>query len=735
MEYNSLVTGEICTLYKLFSKDNVVIIPDLQRDYCWGTKTIDKDLVGDFVRNIKNNSKSDLSLGLIYGYEAPVGHIQLCDGQQRITTLFLLLGLINKQSKNAFQNQLISIFEFEKDDKDPYLQYSIRESSLYFLSDLVCHFFIAKNDMMVSEITSQPWYFKDYDLDPSIQSMISALTTIEEEISDVDALDFGDCIVNRLSFIYYNMGTRANGEETFVVINTTGEPLTATENLKPLYIDAQELKDREICSEKWEEWETWFWKNRKRSNKKENDTADNGLREFLRWITLLNTKDSVIFKKIQETGYFDFDVTLNYKDIDSYFTIVKFLFEESTLFTSKLDWLAPAKNDKNGNGNNQIDWFKILPVIEYINRFGKEDLRKVIRVTTFFENLSRIDNVSKAMGTLLFEAVHLIHNMATDDIAEIVELTKVSNQILTVEEKTKFKIYLENKESRIIIEDAFWIAEEHDILKGEIISLIHWSTSNGNFDFDQFQDFFSVFCYLFHDTLTYPELDVTRRALLTRELIDFPRVFKGKANTSFCWEYSDWHVVIKDNEDKFGVFLKELIDASNIDSQLQKMIIENDPNKQWDEFVKIPELLEYCLRKNIQWHSPKGWFLLRGQTTSGSYANLMSYRMYLDMKATPFWDPSVWSLSYYEKEGSCTVFDNTGSNIAIDVIYCGNLKCRLQVFRRDIDSENTKNDLSSLATNLNLDWNGERYESNQINIANSIELITQIQQFDLSLVE
>lgn len=735
MKYNSLVTGEICTLYKLFSKDNVIIIPDLQRDYCWGTKTIDKDLVGDFVRNIKNNSKSDLSLGLIYGYEAPVGHIQLCDGQQRITTLFLLLGLINKQSNNAFHNQLISIFEFEKDDKDPYLQYSIRESSLYFLSDLVCHFFIAKNDMMVSEITSQPWYFKDYDLDPSIQSMISALTTIEEEITDVDVLDFGDRIVNHLSFIYYDMENRANGEETFVVINTTGEPLTATENLKPLYIDAQELEDKEICSKKWEEWETWFWKNRKRSDKKENDTADNGLREFLRWITLLNTKDSVIFKKIQETGYFDFDVTLNYKDIDSYFTIVKFLFEESILFTSKLDWLAPAKNDKNGNGNNQIDWFKLLPVIEYIKKYGKENLRNVLRVKTFFENLSRIDNVSRAMGTLLFEAVHLIHNMLTNDIAEIVKLTKVSNQILTVEEKTKFKIYLENKESRIKIEDAFWKAEKHNILKGEILSLINWSTTNDEFDFDLFKEFDHVFCHLFRDTLEYPELDVTRRALLTRELIDFPRVFKGKANTSFCWEYSDWQVVIKDNEDKFGEFLKELIDASNIDSQLQKMIIENDPNKQWDEFVKIPELLEYCLRKNIQWHSPKGWFLLRGQTTSGSYANLMSYRMYLDMKATPFWDPSVWSLSYYEKEGSCTVFDNTGSNIAIDVIYCGNLKYRLQVFRRDIDSENTKNDLSSLATNLNLDWNGERYESNQIDTANSIELITQIQQFDLSLVE
>ena len=40
---------------------------------------------------------------------------------------------------------------------------------------------------------------------------------------------------------------------------------------------------------------------------------------------------------------------------------------------------------------------------------------------------------------------------------------------------------------------------------------------------------------------------------------------------------------------------------------------------------------------------------------------------------------------------------------------------------------------SNLALNLN--WNGERYESNQTSIKNSIELIKEIQQFDILLVE
>ncbi|CAM4161574.1 DUF262 domain-containing protein [Flavobacterium antarcticum] len=732
MEYYSLVTGEVCTLHKLFSKDNVVIIPDLQRDYCWGTITIDKNLVRDFVRNIRDNDKSDLSLGLIYGYEAPVGHIQLCDGQQRITTLFLLLGLINKKSNNAFQNQLISIFELEKDDKDPYLQYSIRESSLYFLSDLVCNFFIAKNHLKVVDIKSQTWYFKDYDLDPSIQSMISALTTIEEEINVVNILNFGERIINGLSFIYYDLGTRAAGEETFVVINTTGEPLTATENLKPLFIDAHDIENHEICSEKWEEWETWFWKNRIGSGEKKNDTADNGLREFLRWITLLTTKDKDCFIKIQETGYFEFDINLKYTDVDAYFKIVKYLFEDTTLFKTKLDWLAPSKNDKNGNSNNQIDWFRLLPVIAYIKRFGKENHRKVSRIKTFFKNLSRIENVSRAMGPSLPEAINLIYNMPTDDIAEIVKLTTVSNQILTDEEKTKFNLYLQHPEKRIEIENTFWKAEEHNILRGEIIALLNWATTDNTFDFYQFNEFFRVFGYLFHDTLKYSELDITRRALLTRNLDGFPRIFKGNTNTSFCWESSDWQTLIKDNEAKFGNFLKELIHASDMDIQLQKMILENDPNKEWDEFVKIPELLQFCHKKNIQWHSPKGWFLLSGKAMSGAYANLMSYRMYLDMRSAPFWDSTKWKLTYYDRDGTCSVFYNTEFNIVVDIVYCSNLQYKLEVFRRDISFEDTKNDLSSLSKSLNLFWNGERYVSDQIDKKDSIELIKRVQQFGFS---
>jgi hypothetical protein len=310
-------SGQYYTLSQLFSGDNKIVIPDLQRDYCWGNNVFDKDgkqqpeLVSGFVQNLidlyKENPNDKQTLGLIYGYEHPKRHIQLCDGQQRITTLFLLLGMLNRKANNKFQEHLISDFELKNDDREPNLQYAIRESTLYFLSDLVCQFFL-KSDIQPDKIKSQDWYFAEYDLDASIQSMLAAIETIDDKIKDIDcATSFGDFILNKLQMLYYDVGDRAHGEETFVVINTTGEPLTATENLKPVLLGKLDDEDKtkhegktdlEFYSDQWEEREDWFWQNRTPTSK----TADGGVNDFFVWywqIHLLQEQLSKNKKPIQ----------------------------------------------------------------------------------------------------------------------------------------------------------------------------------------------------------------------------------------------------------------------------------------------------------------------------------------------------------------------------------------------------------------------------------------------------
>lgn len=290
MNKKTLESGKEYTLSNIFSGKNKIIIPDLQRDYCWGNKTWDKnekeqpELVSGFVDNLmdmfKNRPNDNLTLGLIYGYESPKNHIQLCDGQQRITTLFLLLGMLNRLSENKFIKFLISEKELHHDDKEPYLQYSIRESTLYFLSDLVCEFFL-KKEVRIEDINSSSWYFSEYDQDASIQSMLVAINTIEKKLSkEIDYEGFGNFIADNLQMLYYDMGDRTRGEETFVIINTTGEPLTATENLKPILIgNVENIEKRKQFSEEWENREEWFWINR---DKKE-QTADDSLNDFFVW--------------------------------------------------------------------------------------------------------------------------------------------------------------------------------------------------------------------------------------------------------------------------------------------------------------------------------------------------------------------------------------------------------------------------------------------------------------------
>lgn len=292
-KFVKFISGKDYCLKELFSGDTKIVIPDLQRDYCWGDNAYtvrgkDKkpqELVSGFLKNIiqlyEDDAESSVTLGMVYGYEQPYNHIQICDGQQRLTTLFLILGVINTKCKGEFDHYIISEQEM-KDDYEPHLLYAIRESTLYFLSDLSLHLFI-KRELDVADIRSSNWYFREYDQDASIQSVISALETISKTFELHPGLDyrrFGDYLLKNLRIFYYDMENRSRGEETYVVINTTGEPLSATENIKPILLADPRLTQaqRKKYSDQWEEREEWFWKYRG-SDK----TSDNGMQTFFKW--------------------------------------------------------------------------------------------------------------------------------------------------------------------------------------------------------------------------------------------------------------------------------------------------------------------------------------------------------------------------------------------------------------------------------------------------------------------
>ncbi len=388
---STLRNGEEFSLRELFSHDNKIVIPDLQRDYCWGDSAYieqeksQKELVSGFVGDYlltsfkeKSSTSKDLMLGLVYGYEEPLNCFNICDGQQRITTLFLLLGMVNRYSDGEFNDYIISSTEMQ-DDYEPHLLYSIRESTLYFLSDLSLHFFIKNSIPNVSLIKKSNWYFDEYERDASVQSMLAALETIEKILVNektVDFNSFGHFLLNNLKMIYYDMENRARGEETYIVINTTGEPLSSTENIKPILLGS--ISDNKIYNEQWEEREDWFWQNRGRDL-----CADDGMKQFFIWFWQSKLLQEKTYKDDKE---FPIDPRKEFLSIDknayasildevkSYFDALKYcvdVLNENEEINKQLHFIQPPKKNSSGTYSwlREQDNNVVLPLIGYIQKF------------------------------------------------------------------------------------------------------------------------------------------------------------------------------------------------------------------------------------------------------------------------------------------------------------------------------------------------------------------------------
>jgi uncharacterized protein with ParB-like and HNH nuclease domain len=384
------ISGKEYCLKDLFGNDTKIVIPDLQRDYCWGDSAYTgkdnkpQELVSGFLKNIielyKTNAESPITLGLVYGYEQPYNHIQICDGQQRLTTLFLLLGVINTKCNYVFKDYIISEQERE-DDNEPHLLYAIRESTLYFLSDLSLHLFIEKKDLKTKEIKNEiktsNWYFHEYDQDASIQSMISAVETIFNILdseSDIDYQKLGEYILNNLRVLYYDMGNRSRGEETYIVINTTGEPLSATENIKPILLGNPELseKKREEYSNQWEDREEWFWQHRETDK-----TSDKGMHTFFTWYWQIGLKQEYRWEG-------DKKYPLNIKDL--FVSVPKRLTENANETNINLSDYKEFKSLD--NLNKYFDALKLL--VETIAT--NEQIQKVLSTLGFKGDVTALDN-------------------------------------------------------------------------------------------------------------------------------------------------------------------------------------------------------------------------------------------------------------------------------------------------------------------------------------------------------
>ena len=570
-----LINGNSYSLKELFTKSNRIIIPDMQREYCWAQTSSsinNENLVSNFLSDLLENNKNEVKqvqLGLLYAYESPKNDFQLCDGQQRITTLYLLLGYLysytsNTELKSDIKNFLVIDANENRNSYDIRLQYAIRESTLFFLNDLVNQYFLlekVKEDATPSNIIKESdWYFNEYSMDPSIQNIILSLDTFHEQ-KEKYSDDLSHFLLKSISFLYFDMENRTYGEEQFVVLNTTGEPLTKTENLKPLFLGNLDnsIKQKNGKTELrhyadlWEDWELFFWE---RKTAKE-QTGDAGLKEFFRWFFIIEATNSNDNLKSEKENYNlaqkalalnSFDVlelgnnkTNILNSINEYFIILKkMMLDESIknrfLFRGEL---------------SQIALFELLPLLCFLKEFDETiEARSYFRFKQFLKSRAKDENVSKASITTTIRAIQLAKSMkiANDtDIASYPYFESTTSEIILNDlEKLKFAILKTNVDSRNEIEEAFWQAEDYQTLSGNIgfVFEVLYTNEVVDFELNSFKKVSSIIL----ESLEKPN-DNLRRTLLT-----FGHYFQNDGHST---NISAWRFSLGENASFFNSIIKK----------------------------------------------------------------------------------------------------------------------------------------------------------------------------------
>ena len=214
-----------------------VQIPLIQRDYAQGR--VDR-AVGEIRRSFLEALMEAISggerigLDFIYGKvesgEGPqAGAFKPLDGQQRLTTLFLIHWYVASLAGALEPGAAWANFTYET-----------RPSARRFCRSLVDHALPIDQERPASWIQDQPWYLYTWRTDPTIQSMLVMIDAIAQEARRRDLHKDARAAWERLtaadlpavSFYLLPLDDLQSEEELYIKMNSRGKPLTEFENFK-----------------------------------------------------------------------------------------------------------------------------------------------------------------------------------------------------------------------------------------------------------------------------------------------------------------------------------------------------------------------------------------------------------------------------------------------------------------------------------------------------------------------
>lgn len=349
-----------------------LVIPRLQRPYAQGRQEVEH-IRKAFIKEIFEalSQGSALKLNFIYGTLEENGDFEVLDGQQRLTTLFLLYTYIHiREGVEEFPDCL-------KNDGEVALRYKTRQTTQKFIEKLTELTTLTEGDKNTPSayLKKQIWFTEALRLDSSVQGMIVMLDAIHEQYEQYKQNNQNSNPLNgnlkNLHFLALQLENFNLTEELYVKMNARGLPLTSFEKFKADLVGYLKNKNKEnknkekdwltFTSKLDAEWIDIFWK----SDKEDLEVSNSYFRFFFRSTAILSliVKDNIPDKNFKD------------KDIDISF------------FQERSEEQTPDKNHKG--------------VVPY---FGFEHYKKLFDKLISKNNLSPIadplDNFTKLLTVL-----------------------------------------------------------------------------------------------------------------------------------------------------------------------------------------------------------------------------------------------------------------------------------------------------------------------------------------------
>lgn len=237
-------SGERLSFFKLFSEKMFKVeIPIIQRDYAQGRpsqREVRESFI-DALYGYLEQGKPHRDLDFIYGSLLDDGdsyRFVPLDGQQRLTTLFLLHWYLAQISGQA--EVLRSVLC--KNNKSQF-SYETRTSSSEFCDALMaCDLDMTnlleadldENNRLSKTIQDKGWFYLSWTHDPTIQSMLTMLDSIHAKFSE--NYEFFQKLIDEerpvITFLFLNLHAFNLTDDLYIKMNARGKPLTAFENFK-----------------------------------------------------------------------------------------------------------------------------------------------------------------------------------------------------------------------------------------------------------------------------------------------------------------------------------------------------------------------------------------------------------------------------------------------------------------------------------------------------------------------